>query len=158
MNKILNLKKGGLLVAQVSSTLLNYVLWGVVLKPLGIAESITSTSRSMSSYGMQSSISTPEEIAKTASKAAMTYGIAKTLVYLLTTGVFIFLLSKNKAYKSLSMGSAVLGCSIVALLSDFINMTILPSFIFYTLTFILLLASKENSELEINGASSVKVG
>lgn len=143
---IFNLNKGGIIIAQVLTTMLNYILWAVVLKPLGLADTVASSANSLSSIGFNSQFHSAREIASTASKTSMTYGIAKTLVYLLTTGLFILLLTKNKAYKKLSMGNAVLGCSILALCVDFLNMTILPSFVFYSLALVLIFASKEVEE------------
>jgi len=133
MEKFFNLNKGGLIIAQVGLTFLNYLLWAVVLKPMGIAESIGSANNAIGG-------------SVTASDAAAMgwgYAIAKTFVYLATTGVFIALLAKNKAYQKLSMGTPVLACTGIALAFDFLNMTLLPSFIFYGLTTLLLFASKE---------------
>ena len=128
-----NLKKGGLIVAQMGLTLLNYILWAVVLKPLGIAE-------------------TANAVLLAAGDPAASKGVhagyvaAKVIVYLATTGTFLALLKKNDAYKNVSLGGGVLGCTAVAFAVDFLNMTIVPAFPFYMLATLLLLISKEVEE------------
>lgn len=139
MKGLFNLNKGGLLVAQVVTTMLNYGLWLAILKPLGASHSVAIFNSEL--YG-------GAKLAAHAASYGKMYLIAKVMVYLLTTGLFILLLTKDKAYKKLSMGTAVLGCSVVALIVDFLNMTLLPSFIFYTLTTVLILSSKDFSAEE----------
>lgn len=146
MNKLFNMGKGGILISQTVLTLLNYIMWAVVLKPLGIADSVTSANHALG--GMAT--------ATQASSVGWGYVIAKTFVYMVTTGLFIGLIAYKGAYKKLSMGTAVLACSGIALASDFLNMTILPSFVFYSLTFVLILASKEEGAVAAAPPASSK--
>ena len=135
------MKKGGLAVALTITTILNYALWALVLKPIGINESLMRANSSLTKGMGNPKIEL--EWAELADSQARTYAIAKTLVYLLTTGVFILVLLRKNSYKNISMGTAVLAASCLALLVDFLNMTLLPAFVFYILAFVLIISSKD---------------
>lgn len=135
-----NLKKGGLLVAQVTLTLLNYILWAVVLKPLGMLETASSMSVAGGKLMGQAA---PTNVANTAAGITASYGLVKTLVYLGTTGLMVLILKKNNAHENISHGRAVLGVTVAALVVDMLNMTILPSAPLYALATLLIVLSKE---------------
>lgn len=133
------MKKGTLIVAYCGLVFVNYLLWAVVLKPLGLTDSLASLNSAMG--GMVS--------AKQAGGYSAVYAVAKTVVYLATTGTLLFLLARKGTYKNYSMGSAVLACTAIALAFDFINMTLLPACLFYTLGFGLLCASSEKPASQV---------
>jgi hypothetical protein len=146
MKKLFALKKNGLIVAQILFTFMNYLLWAVVLKPLGAVETVSSVVNTVAKLDKGKA---PEQVQVTAAAMTGMYGLAKTLVYLGTTGVFILLLSGKGAYKVNSNGKIVLGLTCVALAVDFINMTIFPSFPLYMLATIMLFMSKDVEEAQI---------
>ena len=149
MKAIFSMKKNGLIVSQILFTFANYLLWALILKPLGAVESVGNLAKEASKAGFGAQGATAEQGQMAASVVTGSYGIAKTFIYLGTTGLFIILLSKNGAYKTNTNGKMVLGLSCAALVVDFINMTIMPSFPLYTLATIMLFMSKDIEEAQV---------